>query len=76
MSRSAGSDTDMISVPRGLLAAACHCVRKFAPDSTTYAELSALSLSEAPDQRIFADGLTLREIQNSPGLGLHPGDIA
>jgi hypothetical protein len=61
---------DLIPVPRDLLAAACFCARKHAPDSSTYQQLSALALS--PAEKTFA-GMPISQV----ALGTyHPGDDA
>lgn len=75
MTHSTFSDTDMIAVPRGLLAAASHCVRAYAPESKTYAALSALSLVVVDEPRTVG-GILLSEHQSSGYGGWHPGDDA
>ena len=65
-----GADTDMIAVPRSLLACAAYCARKHAgADSTTYRALSKASLTKVPT---FA-GMPVDELARGTW---HPGDEA
>ena len=48
------SGADKVLVTRDLLAAACHVLRRYVPDSKTLAELSAIALSPA-DRPAFGD---------------------